>query len=111
MALAGGKRGAEGVFRKELAVSRVVKYALSLSTVTFALAFGGFVDGLELGFNCVGNVKFCGYWRKSLRRGLDNGSLSLVATIVSRILIRRFVGFSLVLFGFSIGSFSWRFGV
>ena len=72
--------------------------------VTLALAFGDFVDGLELGFNCVGNVKFGGFWRKSLRRGLDKGSVKLVATLISRILIRRFVGFSVVLIGISIGS-------
>ena len=58
-------------WRAVFAVSRVVKYALSLSTVTFALAFGGFVDGLELGFNCVGNVKFCGFLQKSVDVGLD----------------------------------------
>ena len=44
LALAGGKRGAEGVFRKEWAVSRVAKCSNSLPTVTS-------VDGLELCWN------------------------------------------------------------
>ena len=39
--------------------------------MTFALAFGGFVDGLELGFNCVGNVKFCGFFEKSVDSAID----------------------------------------
>ena len=54
------------------------------------------------------------FWRvfkKSVDVAIDNGRLSLVATIVFRILIRRFLGFSLVLFGFSIGSFRGEFDV
>ena len=39
--------------------------------MTLALAFGGFVDGLELGFNCVGNVKFCGILQKSVDVPID----------------------------------------
>ena len=39
--------------------------------MTLALAVGGFVDGLELGFNCVGNVKFCGFLQKSVDSAID----------------------------------------
>ena len=67
LALAGGKRGAEGVFRKEWAVSRVAKSSNSLLTVTFAVFRGSVGIGLQLCREC----KFLRFLKKSLETALD----------------------------------------
>ena len=47
--------------------------------------------------NCVGNVKFCGFCKNLLDVLLTKRVTSRLERFVSRILIRRFAGFSTVL--------------
>ena len=68
------------VLRSELAVSRVIKYALSLSTVTFAVS-------LELGGFEVGSRFFSLFCRKVLTWLLTRVASPLVATFVSGIIL------------------------